>query len=84
MANEPVFKYLLYSLSFPLCFIKSIINGLLKQIYSKDIHSRHRTARHLFTCANGGKSLQCSSQKERMKNKEKPVNYISLSSTGVL
>lgn len=76
MGNEPVFKYLLYSLSFPLCFIKSIINGLLKQIYCKDIHSRHRTACHLFTCANGGKSLQCSSQKERMKNKEKAVNHL--------
>lgn len=84
MGNEPVLKYLLYSLSFPLCFIKSIINGLLKQIYSKDINSWYRTVCHLFICANGGKRLQCSSQKERMKNKENPVFSITLTSTGGL
>lgn len=60
-----------YSLSFMLCFIKFIINGLLKQIYSKDIN----LACHLFTCVNERKNHQCSKQKERMKNKEKPVNH---------
>lgn len=67
--NEPVLKYLLYSLSFPLCFIKSIINGLLKEIYSKDIHSRHRTACHLFTCANEVKAFNVPRKRREWKIK---------------